>query len=210
MNTLEMGQSGEKGIMEDRRNKRGHLFVVSGPSGVGKDAALERLFTCVPGVVRSVSATTRAPRPGETDGVDYHFFTRLEFEEGIVNGYFYEHARYGDNLYGTPRRKVEEQRALGWDVILKIEVQGAQAVREMAPDAILIFIQPPAMEELERRLRQRGTDSEERIQARLAIAQSELACIPTYDYLVTNDDLATAVDELRAIIIAERLRLPHK
>src|SRR5262249_2648333 len=148
---------------------RGRLFVVSGPSGVGKDAVLERLFERMSGIVRSVSATTRAPRPGERDGVDYHFLTQDQFERGKERRFFLEWARYGDHCYGTPREKADELRARGLDVILKIEVQGAASVRELAPDAILIFIQPPSLTELERRLRGRGTDAEERIQARLEI-----------------------------------------
>lgn len=198
---MERQDSGEK------RVEAGRLFVVSGPSGVGKDAVLERLFEHVPGVVRSVSATTRAMRPGETDGVDYYFFSREQFEEGIEGGFFFEYARYGENYYGTPRDRVAEQLAQGLDVILKIEVQGASAVRKLAPQAILVFIQPPSMAELERRLRGRGTDSEERILQRLAIAASELACISQYDYLITNDDLNEAVYSLRAVILAERLRI---
>lgn len=187
----------------------GRLFVVSGPSGVGKDAVLERLFAETPGVVRSVSATTRAPRPGEVDGRDYHFLSREQFEAGIAGDFFFEYARYGENFYGTPREKVAEQRACGLDVILKIEVQGAQAVRLLAPDAVLVFIAPPSLEELERRLRGRGTDSEARIAERLAIAQSELACIPDYDYLIINNVLTKAVETLRAILVAERHRIPR-
>lgn len=194
--------------MNHENNRQGKLFVVSGPSGVGKDVVLEKLFPLLPGVVRSVSATTRAPREGEQDGVDYYFITREQFGKGIAEDYFLEYAQYGDDFYGTPRDKVEEQRARGLDVILKIEVQGALDVRRLVPDAVLVFLQPPSLEELERRLRGRGTDSDEKIRQRLAIAQTELACIPHYDYLVTNDRLDNAVDALRAIILAERCRIP--
>jgi guanylate kinase len=194
--------------MNHNNDRQGKLFVVSGPSGVGKDAVLEKLFPLLPGVVRSVSATTRAPRDGEEDGVDYHFITREQFGKGIAEDYFLEYAQYGDNFYGTPRDKVDEQRAQGLDVILKIEVQGAFDVRRLAPDAILVFIQPPSQEELERRLRGRGTDSDEKIRQRLDIAQTELACVSHYDYLVTNDRLDYAVDTLRAVILAERCRIP--
>ncbi len=186
---------------------RGRLFVVSGPSGVGKDTVLDRVLVCVSGVVRSVSATTRAPRPEERDGLDYHFLTRAQFEDGIAQGQFLEYATYGENLYGTPRDRVAELLARDLDVILKIEVQGAKRIRKLAPEAIFVFIQPPSLEELERRLRARATDSEERIQERLAIARNELTCIPDYDYLVTNADLDVAVDTLRAILIAERCRI---
>ena len=187
---------------------QGRLFVVSGPSGVGKDAVLERLFTRVSKVTRSVSATTRPTRPGETEGVDYYFLTRAEFEEGIVQQVFLEHAAYGDNLYGTPRDKVVQQCAQGIDVILKIDVQGALCIKQMVPQAVLVFIQPPSEAELERRLRMRGTDSEDRILQRLAIALKELECIDRYDYLITNADLEEATDHLCAIIVAERCRIP--
>jgi guanylate kinase len=185
----------------------GRLFVVSGPSGVGKDAVLERLLARVLGIVRSVSATTRARRPDETDGADYQFVTREQFEAGIARDHFLEYARYGENLYGTPRAGVEALRAQGQDVILKIEVQGAQEIRRLVPDAVLIFLQPPSLAELERRLRGRGTDTEASLQERLAIAQQELACIPAYDYLITNDNIDDAVETFRAVILAERHRI---
>lgn len=187
----------------------GRLFVVSGPSGVGKDAVLDRALVRVPGVVRSVSATTRAPRPGEADGVDYHFLSWAEFEKDIAQGFFLEYARYGDNLYGTPLTKVAEQRARDLDVVLKIEVQGAQTVKRLVPDAVLIFVQPPSFAELERRLHLRATDSKSRIAERLATARAEMDCISFYDYLITNDDLEAATEALCAIIIAERHRIPH-
>ncbi len=185
----------------------GRLFVVSGPSGVGKDTVLDRLPAQLSGVVRSISATTRLRRPHETDGVDYYFLTRAEFETGIAQDRFLEYAVYSEYLYGTPRDRVAELRARGLDVILKIEVQGAERIKQLVPDAVLIFIQPPSLEELERRLRSRGTDNEARVQERLAIARAELACIPNYDYLITNDDLDAAVDALRSIFIAERCRI---
>ncbi len=185
----------------------GRLFIVSGPSGVGKDALLDRMFARVPGIVRSVSATTRSPRAGEVDGRDYHFFTHARFEADIQQNLFLEYARYGPNLYGTPKELVQEQRACGLDVVLKIEVQGARAVREMAPDAVLIFIYPPSLAELERRLRNRATDSEIRISERLSIAQTEMDCIPHYDYQITNDDIVVATDALCSIVIAERHRV---
>ncbi|MCS6777409.1 MAG: guanylate kinase [Chloroherpetonaceae bacterium] len=187
--------------------RTGRLFVVSGPSGVGKDTLLDRLFPRLAGVVRSVSATTRAPRQGEVDGVDYHFLTPEQFQQGIAHGAFLEYAQYGSNFYGTPRDWVEQRRAQGFDVILKIEVQGALEVRQRVPGAVLVFIQPPSLEELERRLRARGTDSEERVRERLAIAQREMACIPHYHYLITNDEIEEAVDQLRAVILAERCRI---
>ncbi len=187
--------------------KRGRLIVVSGPSGVGKDAVLDRFFEKIQGVVRSVSATTRAPRPGETDGIDYWFFSQEKFAQGITNGFFLEYAQYGSNFYGTPCDKISELRAQGMDVVLKIEVQGAKDVRKVEPEAVMVFLSPPSFAELERRLRARGTDTEERVAARLAIAEKELTCIPDYDYLIVNDDLDMAVDTLCAIVTAERCRV---
>ncbi len=180
--------------------------MISGPSGVGKDALLGRLYQCLPGIAQSVSATTRAPRVGETAGVDYHFFTHGEFESDITSGYFLEYARYGSDYYGTPRRKVDELREQGTDVVLKIEVQGAAQIKQLVPDAILIFIKPPSLDELARRLRGRGTDTEQKIQDRLAIAQYELAQLFQYDYMITNDNFDTALKVLRDIVIAERER----
>jgi guanylate kinase len=168
---------------------------------------LNRLFSSVPDVVRSISATTRSPRPGESEGVDYFYLTRDQFEADITQGLFLEYAIYGTNLYGTPLRPVVEQREKGLDVFLEIEVQGAEIVRRLAPDAILIYIQPPALKELERRLRHRKTETEEAIQLRLATAAAEQQHIPLYDYLITNDDLDTASEALRAIVVAERHRL---
>ena len=184
----------------------GRLFVISGPSGVGKDALLGRLYKCLPGIVQSVSATTRLPRPGEAEGVDYHFFTHEAFESDIVQGLFLEHARYGTDFYGTPRRKVDELRQRGSDVVLKIEVQGAAQIKTLVPDAVLIFIKPPSLDELGRRLRSRGTETEEKILDRLALAQYELAQLFLYDYMITNDDFDTALKVLCDIVIAERER----
>ena len=186
---------------------QGRLFVLSGPSGVGKDSVLEALFQRMTGVARSVSATTRAPRTGEIDGKDYHFITRTQFEADIEKGMFLEYAEYAGNLYGTPLRGVQEQRAAGNDIILKIEVQGANAVRKIASDAILIFVEPPSLSVLEGRLRSRATDDEALIQSRLERARTELECVRWYDYRLVNDDLISAADTLRAIIVAERSRV---
>lgn len=189
---------------------RGNLFVVSGPSGVGKDTLLNAVLSQLEGVVRSVSATTRPPREGEKEGVDYFYLSPTQFEEAIAAGRFLEHARYGENLYGTPKEPVEQKRAQGVDVVLKIEVQGALQVKRACPEAILIFIAPPSLEELERRLTQRGTEDRERIAERLRIAKSELALLPHYDYCVVNDSLEKATVHLRAIFLAERLRIDHE
>jgi guanylate kinase len=186
---------------------QGRLLVISGPSGVGKGTLLKRLFERLPGLVHSISATTRAPRPGEENGKHYYFMTREEFEDDIKHGFFLEYALYGENYYGTPKEPVQRLRKEGLDVVLEIEVQGAMQVRGRLPDATLIYIQPPSTKELERRLRHRGTETEERIQTRLAIAEQEQEYIPRYDYLITNDQLDEATDVLTSIVIAERHRV---
>jgi len=190
---------------------RGSLIVLSGPSGVGKDAVLAPLFSadaCPPRLRRCITATTRAPRPGEIDGVDYFFLSRGEFEERVVEGFFLEHASYAGRSYGTPRWWVEAEIAGGNDVLLKIDVLGALQVRSQAPGAVLVFIAPPSAEELERRLRGRdpGANPDD-LARRLAIAREELALARQYDYLVVNDRIEKAVEDLRAIVFAERCRI---
>lgn len=186
------------------------LIVLSGPSGVGKDTLIELLLQRVPGVVKCLTATTRPPREGERHGVDYLFLSQEEFERWIAEDRFLEYARYNQAYYGTPRYLAEESLAKGLDVILKIEVQGGLQVRQRAPDAVLIFVQPPSMEVLRQRLARRGTDTPDQIEHRLRIAEQEMQMIPHYDYLVTNDDLEQAVDLLRAIILAERARIAKR
>lgn len=186
------------------RRTPGRLFVVSGPSGVGKGTLLKRLFGQVDNLVYSISATTRPPRPGEVDGVNYHFYTREQFEDEIQRGFFFEYAAYNGNLYGTPAASIRRQRDQGHDVILEIEVQGAMRVHELAPDAVLIYIKPPSREELERRLRARRTESEERIMSRLTTATYEESFLARYDYVLVNDNLDVADEVLRAIVEAER------
>jgi guanylate kinase len=190
---------------------RGRLFVVSGPSGVGKDAVLAPLFaaeTCPPRLRRCITATTRAPRPGEVDGEDYFFLTREEFELRIGLGHFLEHASYAGRFYGTPRPWVEAERDGGNDVLLKIEVQGALQVRSAVPDAVLVFLAPPSVEELERRLRGRDPNADAAdLARRLEIARTELGLAARYDYLVVNDEIPRAVETLRAIVLAERSRI---
>ena len=182
------------------RTAKGRLFVISGPSGVGKGTLLARVRERVPNLAVSVSATTRPPRPGEVDGVNYYFTSREQFERNIAEKRFLEYEEYSGNLYGTPCEGVEMQRVAGLDVILEIEVKGAMQVREIVSDAILVYIAPPSLEELESRLRGRHTETEEAIQTRLKIAREEQRSIPRYDYCVVNDGLETAAAELIGII----------
>ncbi|HXG10897.1 MAG TPA: guanylate kinase [Gemmataceae bacterium] len=179
----------------------GPLIILSGPSGSGKSTVLRRLLE--PGdlpVRLSVSATTRPPRPGERDGVDYHFWTRERFEQEIREGAFLEWAQVHGNYYGTLRREVEPYRARGTGVLLDIDVQGAAQVRSRCPDSYGIFLQAPSLEVLEQRLRARGTESEEAIQRRLATARRELEHVGAYQQVVVNDDLDRTVAALRQII----------
>ena len=186
--------------------KRGLLVVISGPSGVGKDTIIERLLELDPNLTYSVSCTTRAPRPGEVDGVHYTFVSRERFEELIANGHFLEHASYNGNLYGTPAGPVEEARAAGHDILLKIEVEGAQQVRKRVKDGIFIFIAPPNHDELARRQELRSSETHEEKAERLQIAEKEMAYARDYDHVVVNDDLERAVTEVLAIIRRARER----
>ena len=184
---------------------KGLLFVVSAPAGCGKDTILEQVFKKSPNAAYSISATTRAPRPGEEDGVHHFFHTRESFEQMIKENAVLEYTEYCGNYYGTPRSGVEQKLAQGKDVILKIEVNGAMNIKKLYPDCTLIFILPPSMAELERRLRKRGTETEEKIIERTAQARAELEYAKNYDYLIVNGELETAVDDLIAVIRAEKL-----
>ena len=185
---------------------KGLLFVVSAPAGCGKDTILEQVLAKTENVGYSVSATTRAPRPGEVDGVHYHFHTRESFEKMIEEGAVLEYTEYIGNYYGTPRKAVEDMLADGKDVILKIEVEGAMNIKKLFPECCLVFILPPSMAELERRLRKRGTEDEETILRRTAQARNEIDTAVNYDYFVVNDALEDAVDDLIAVIRAEKCR----
>ncbi len=187
-------------------NKRGLLMVVSGPSGCGKGTVLGRLLKEDPNVFYSVSATTRAPRPGEVEGVHYFFLSKEQFEEKIKTGGMLEYANYVENYYGTPAQAVEDQRSLGHDVILEIEIQGAMQVKAKCPDAVMVFVSPPSMEELKRRLIDRKTESEEVVNNRLKTAEKEMKAISKYDYVVVNDEVENAVSSLKAILQAEKCR----
>lgn len=186
--------------------KRGKTFIISGPSGVGKSTVLGALFEGRDDLYFSVSATTRAPRPTETPDVDYHFIEAETFRQWIEDGEFLEYAEYVGNFYGTPKKFVDAAMAEGKDVILDIEIQGATQVHELRPDVVRIFIAPPSWEELERRLTARGTDSPEKVQKRLLRAKVELENAGHYDYFVINDTVEKAVEELRAIMLAEHCR----
>jgi guanylate kinase len=174
--------------------------VITGPSGVGKGTLIRGLLARAPELGLSVSATTRAPRPGEEDGVDYHFLTPDEFEARVNTGDFVEHAEYSGNRYGTLRSELERRLAEGEGVVLEIEVQGARQVRAAMPDAVAVFIAPPSLEALRARLVGRGTDSSDQVDARLKTAERELAAQPEFAHVVINDRLEQATDELAAIV----------
>ncbi|MCS7057674.1 MAG: guanylate kinase [Meiothermus sp.] len=186
----------------------GNLFVMTGASGVGKGTIRGRLLE-YHRMYYSVSMTTRPPRPGERHGVDYYFVSREEFEQKVAQNGFLEYARYVDDYYGTPREPVEEALRKGLDVLLEIEVQGALQVKQAMPEAILVFIVPPSLSELRRRLLVRGTDSLEKIRKRLLRAEEEIRLAPEFKYVVVNDQLDRAVSDFSAIIQAERLRQPR-
>ena len=188
--------------------KRGLLIVLSGPSGVGKGTVRAAIFSKEEQkFVYSISATTRLPRTGETDGVDYFFKTREEFEQMIQNKQLLEYAEYVGNYYGTPLEYVENTLATGKDVFLEIDVQGAIQVRELMPDGVFIFLTPPDLNELESRIVNRGTDSDEVIAKRMKTAREELELMKYYDYSVVNDTVDNAVQKIEAIIQTEHLRI---
>jgi guanylate kinase len=176
------------------------LFVLSGPSGVGKGTVSKRLRSTVPDLWLSVSWTTRAPRPDEVDGVDYVFVTKEQFEAERDSGGFYEWFEVFGDLKGTPRRPVEERLGAGWDVLLEIDVQGALKVKGLEESAVLIFLMPPSSDELRRRLVTRGTESPEALDRRLAAAAAEEARAPEFDHVVVNDDLERVVTEVAGIL----------
>ena len=183
------------------------LFVVSAPSGAGKTSLLRELLATDPQLALSVSHTTRAMRPGEQDGVHYHYVDVPSFEKLVEQGVFVEHARVFDNYYGTSEAALRDQLSAGRDTVVEIDWQGARQVRERFPDAVSIFIAPPSIAALRERLSGRGQDSEEIIERRMRDAQAELSHYPEYDYLVINDDFQQALVELAAIVRAQRLRV---
>jgi guanylate kinase len=186
--------------------RKGKLFVVSAPSGTGKSTILASLLLRAENLYFSISYTTRPKRPNERDGVQYHFITREKFEEMITGGEFLEHAEFAGNRYGTALAPITERLEAGQDVLLEVEVKGFKQVIEKIPDAVSIFIEPPSLEVMEQRLRNRGTDPEDRILERLKIAREEMTVAPEYDYIVTNDDLERATLEIMSIINENQVR----
>lgn len=186
--------------------KRGILVVLSGFSGAGKGTIMKEIIQRYPYFL-SISATTRAPRQGEINGVDYYFHTKEEFESMIEQGELIEWAEYVGNYYGTPKKAVEKQLNDGKDVLLEIEMQGGMLVKEQFPEAVLLFVTPPSFDELKRRLVGRGTETEEQIDKRMQRATEEVVYMDSYDYLVINDDLEQAIENVHSIIENEHLRI---
>lgn len=183
-------------------NKKGLLILFSGPSGVGKDTVLDVVLNKNKDLQKSISLTTRSIRENETDGKDYYFISVPEFQKMIDNGEVLEYAQYGSNLYGTPKGPVDKWLSEGKNVILKIEVQGAENIKKLYPDSVGIFLLPPSMDVLENRLRSRGTEDEDDVKKRLEIAQNEMQKSKNYDYFVINEDIDCASDDVLTIIKA--------
>jgi len=187
--------------------RRGMLFILSSPSGAGKTTLAKRLMEADPDVTLSVSATTRKPREGEVDGVDYHFVNKDEFAKMVVDGEMLEHATVFDNYYGSPRAPVEKVLAEGRDVLFDVDWQGAQQIRDSVKDDVVsVFILPPSVEELEARLRSRGLDDEATIRNRMDKSIAEMLNWPDYDYVLINTDLDTCESQLGSVLAAERLK----
>lgn len=190
-----------------KQRERGSLIVISGPSGCGKGTCISKYIESHDNVWYSVSCTSRAIRPGDEPGKNYFFITKDEFERKIDNGDFLEYAEYNGNYYGTPKEHIEEKLSNGIDVILEIEVVGAQNIKKMIPEAICIFIMPPSLEELKNRLVGRGTETKEKIFGRFKTAYNEINEITKYNYVVTNDEVEKAVEKISAIILSEKCRV---
>ncbi len=194
----------------NKRKQQGQLIVLSGPSGVGKSTVIAELFSQRDNIHFSVSFTTRQPRVGEQDGVNYNFVTKEAFHTMIQQDELLEYAQYVENYYGTSQKVIQDKLEQGIDVLLDIEVQGASKVKERCPGALFIFIIPPSFEDLSRRLRRRNTDDESVIQSRLEKAKIELQEVLNYDYLVINDKVSDAVREIESILTAAECRVEHR
>ena len=190
-----------------RERKQGNLIVVSGPSGAGKGSVISKLMEVYDNAWLSVSMTSREVRSNDIPGKTYFFVSKEEFEERINEGVFLEYAVYNGKYYGTPRDKINEKLREGYDVILEIEIQGALKVKELVPDAIFVFVLPPSMNELKRRLISRGTDSMDKILGRFKTAYKEINEVTKYNYVVINDDIDIAVDKVKSILLSERCRV---
>ena len=190
-----------------KQKKQGQLIVVSGPSGAGKDTIVGKILERNPNVWLSVSATSRKPREGEKEGVNYFYLEKKEFEEKIKENYFLEYAEYAGNYYGTPKEKIIEKLDKGMDVVLVIEIQGAKKIKDLVPEALFIFIMPPSEKELLKRLKNRKTEEKEKIVERFNIAYKEINEVTKYNYVVVNDELEEAVSKVEAIIKAEKCRV---
>ncbi len=185
---------------------KGRLYLISGPSGSGKDTVLAKVFKKYPEIRFSISSITRAMREGEVEGEKYHFISREEFEDMIANDRLLEYNEYVGNYYGTPRGPVEQAINEGREMIIEIDVNGAKQIKAKMPDAVSIFILPPSLKTLKNRLVGRGTETAEQVESRLANAAGEIACAINYDYIVVNDDLSEAVDEIITIIKGDKNR----
>lgn len=189
-----------------KTKKQGLLIVLSGPSGSGKNTVCDMAKEVMPNIWESVSMTSRKPRKGEVDGKDYYFVSEEEFEKNIEEGKMLEHAKFAGNYYGTPRESVQKQLDAGKDVLLVIEIQGALQIKEKIPQALFVFLLPPSMKELKRRLRMRKTETEEKLMERFETAYKEINELPKYNYVIVNDKADEAARKLEAIINAEKCR----
>lgn len=196
-----------KNIRDGGVETTGFLIVLSGPSGAGKNSVMNAVFPTIPNLKYSISVTTRPPRPGEVDAVNYFFRTEAEFDEMLKADHLLEWATFVGYRYGTPKSFVYEQIKMGNAVIMDIDIQGAAQIREKMPEAVFVFLLPPTPEELSRRLKLRGSDSEDVIKRRLAKSQEEIKHIVDYDYFIVNDDLGKAAEQLRQIIVSEWSRV---